>query len=381
MLTISQFIGLPILILLLLKVTAFRQVTKLNSSGNRLSDLYLVKFTHLYENSNRVYHKHNPVLLKESLNYLITDANGLYLDVTLGYGGHTEAILSILEPKGRVVAIDRDPEAIYHISKRLGQYVESGRLSLEVCKFSNLIHLFKSKDLPISGYTGIIADLGVSTHQLEDSRRGFSYLNDGPLDMRMGSPLNDPYSNERFRDIEYSLETSNSAYRLVNKASQETLASIFKNFGEERHCNMIARRIVEDREKFGDIKSTLQLCESIGSVIVGDEKSKVKTLSRIFQAIRVYVNDEFYELEEFLSYAPNILKAKGRIVTISYHSLEDRMVKKRFNQLKNATSPKEGLKAFKILTKKCVTASTYEVERNKRSRSAKLRCIERLDAN
>ncbi|AFZ80506.1 S-adenosyl-methyltransferase mraw, putative [Theileria equi strain WA] len=340
-----------------------------NSIGTSISRDRRVLFS---EGKDTHYHEHVPVLLQESMDLLVTNPKGLYLDVTLGYGGHAEEILKRTEPKGRLVAIDRDPEAIYHTKRRLEDYIRESRFFPVIGKFSDLLDLLKFHKLPMNDYSGIIADLGTSTHQLENAIRGFSYLNDGPLDMRMSSPLNDPFISEK--SVLPLSSSINSAFYLINKAGEATLRRIFQDFGEEPRGPSIAKKIVERRHNTV-IDTTAKLRDIITSSLPAGHKGKIKILSRIFQALRIQVNDELNELRSFLEVAPSLLKTNGRIVIISYHSLEDRITKRSFMGLKDTQI---GGRSYKIITKKCVTPTNDEIDKNARSRSAKLRCIEKV---
>nr|BAN64156.1 S-adenosyl methyltransferase, putative [Babesia bovis] len=341
------------------------------SIGSDLStDVYV-------EPSNQVpqYLQHEPVLLKEALDMLVIDPDGRYLDLTLGYGGHTEAILKLLSPKGVLVALDRDPESVYYTSKRLEQYVRSKQLVPVIGTFSNLNSVLESNNLPLKDYTGIIADLGISTHQLEDPKRGFAYNTDGPLDMRMSNPLYDPF-NPRDDIVKPNLDTGNIAFKLINKGREQDIAYVLREYGEEPRAIIIARRIVEKRQRLGEIATTFQLRDIVLSCVRGNHKAGMKTLSRVFQALRIYVNNELDELAHLLDHAPSILNPKqGRFVVISYHSLEDRAVKHAFTGLQKLKTMSND--SYKVITKKCVTPTLEECTTNQKARSAKLRCLER----
>ncbi|GIX65831.1 16S rRNA (cytosine(1402)-N(4))-methyltransferase [Babesia caballi] len=286
----------------------------------------------------RQYLRHDPVLLQESVDLLVTNPDGKYLDVTLGYGGHAEAILQRLSSKGLLIALDRDPEAVYYTSRRLGAYVSSNQLVPVIGTFSSLRHALESHSLPLTGYTGVLADLGLSTHQLETPSRGFAYSSNGPLDMRMSNPLHDPFSSGGGRPS--SLSACNTAFKVINSGREHEIARIFRDYGEEARAAMIARQIVE--------------------------------------ALRIYVNDELSELRAFLEFAPSLLHRKrGSLAVISYHSLEDRAVKRAFVSLQSASESSPDSSVFRILTKKCITPSASETHENQKSRSAKLRCLQR----
>ncbi|CDR97827.1 S-adenosyl methyltransferase, putative [Babesia bigemina] len=326
------------------------------------------------------YLRHEPVLLQETLDLLVTNPDGRYLDATLGYGGHSEAILERLSDKGSLVALDRDPEAVYYTGRRLSAYVDSGQMRPVIGTFSNLKRVLESHALPLTGYTGIVADLGLSTHQLESACRGFSYNTDGPLDMRMSNPLHDPFSTARPTgvDLASSLGASNTAFKIVNKARENELAHILKAYGEEVRAAVIARRIVDMRSRKGRISTTKELRDIVVSCVRGNHKAAMKVLSRVFQALRIYVNDELSELQSLLEFAPSLLHRKhGRFVVISYHSLEDRAVKRAFAGLQSASELSPDSSVYRVLTKKCVTAGSAESKANQKSRSAKLRCLQR----
>ncbi|GBE62105.1 16S rRNA methyltransferase [Babesia ovata] len=326
------------------------------------------------------YLRHEPVLLQETLDMLVTDPDGRYLDATLGYGGHSEAILERLSAKGSLVSLDRDPEAVYYTGRRLSRYVDSGQMMPVIGTFSNLERVLESHNLPLTGYSGVLADLGLSTHQLEKAGRGFSYNTDGPLDMRMSNPMHDPFSTASYTgvDLASSLGTANTAFKIVNRARENELAHILKEYGEEARAAVIARRIVDMRGRKGRISTTKELRDIVVSCVRGNHKAAMKVLSRVFQALRIYVNDELAELNSLLEFAPSLLHRKhGRFVVISYHSLEDRAVKRAFSGLQSAFELSSDSSVYRVLTKKCVTAGSAESKANQKSRSAKLRCLQR----
>jgi 16S rRNA (cytosine1402-N4)-methyltransferase len=287
---------------------------------------------------------HPPVLLKESLDYLKADKGGIFVDATLGGGGHTEAILRA-NPKNRVIGIDRDEEAIERALKRLEPFGD--RVSIYHANFSQI-----GKVLEVEGMDrvdGILFDLGVSHFHLR-GERGFTVWKEQPLDMRM----------DRRQKL--------TAKDVVNRLSERELSELIFKYGEERFARKIAREIVRRRKK-KEIETTKELADIVESVIpkklwAGRKKHPaVKT----FQAIRIYVNREFEEIERGIPEAAEFVKPGGRIVVITFHSLEDRLVK---NILKN-------LENFKVVTKKPVQPTEEEVWENPASRSAKLRAVER----
>ena len=284
---------------------------------------------------------HVPVLLSEVLELVAARPGGLYVDATLGGGGYTEALLRASDPSGRVVAFDRDREAIEAAKERLRS--DSDRLSLVWGSFADLdVHLDGLVD-------GIVADLGLSSLQLDDPDRGFAFAAEGPLDMRF----------DRSQDL--------TAAELVNEADERELERILRDYGDERRARAIARRIVSRRP----LRTTTDLRRAVVSVL-GPWKGGIDPATRTFQAIRIAVNRELEALETFLEKAPDRLRVEGRLVVVAYHSLEDRAVKLAFR----ARAKGEG--RFRLLTKKPLTAGPYEVARNRRARSAKLRALERV---
>ncbi len=303
---------------------------------------------------------HVPVLVREAIEYLVADRRGVYVDATLGGGGHTRAILDALDAGGRVIGIDMDPDAIAAARIKLG---DDQRWVPVQARFSHIKEVVKE-----AGYkeiAGVLADFGVSSYQIDHPERGFSYMADGPLDMRMNPNAGAPASE------------------LLQKLDEAELASIFHRYGEERMARKIARAIVTKR-KSRPIQRTRELAEIVESVVSG--KHAVKSLARIFQALRIAVNEELQEIETFLNAAFQVLKPGGRLVVISYHSLEDRLVKRFFREkARGCICPPEVLKCtcghqpeVQILTKKVVRASENEIQNNPRARSAKLRAFEKV---
>ncbi len=247
---------------------------------------------------------HTPVLLDEALQFLITDANGVYVDGTLGGGGHSEAISKKLDARGRLICFDADDDAIRFASERLAAFAH--RITYVHSNFRNLREELDT--LGIERINGLLLDLGVSSFQIDEEEKGFSFRGDEKIDMRM----------DRRQPI--------SGWDVVNKYSEERLADVFWKYGEERYSRRIARRIVEAR----DIDSTGKLATVIESTV--GKQFLVKTLARVFQAIRIEVNDELRALEQTLGASVERVAEGGRIVVISYHSLEDRIVKNFFRQ-------------------------------------------------
>lgn len=303
---------------------------------------------------------HAPVLLNESIDLLITDKSGSYFDATLGFGGHSEAILQKLDSKGKLIATDVDENAFNYCKEK---FKNDKRVSLYKFNFSMVDVIAKIESL--QAFDGILADLGVSSFQLDDPDSGFTFRTETLLDLRM-----DKSKKQTAADV-------------VNELSEEELSLIIRDFGEERNHKKIARAIVNKRET-KKIKTTTDLKEIISEFTPVNYLTK--TLSRVFQALRIYVNDELNMLKEFLERSVEVLKPGGRLVVISYHSLEDRIVKDFLrNESITSLSPKEdpfGLQKksarLKILTKKPILPSKDEVKLNRRARSAKLRAAERI---
>ncbi len=290
---------------------------------------------------------HTPVLLKEMLSLLSPQDGGIYVDATFGAGGYSKAILKSADCK--VYAIDRDETVTKFYDDLSVRYPD--RIKLFIEKFSNIKNLLDSNN--IEGIDGIVFDIGVSSMQLDNGDRGFSFLHDGPLDMSMD---NSSYIN---------------ASTFVNALREEEIANTIYNYGGEHHSRKIARAIINARKK-KTIKTTFELADIIRSVVFRG-KSKIDPATRTFQAIRIWVNDELGELEKGIKAASEILSENGKLIVVTFHSLEDRIVKTFFKDL-CATD----CKTFSLLNKKVIEASIEEVSANPRSRSAKLRAIQRL---
>jgi len=300
------------------------------------------------------YIPHTPVLLKESVDFLVTDPDGIYIDATLGGGGHSLAILKKLSVNGRLFGLDQDAEAHRAAAGNIG---DDDRFTPVTGNFGYLKTLIKPE---FHGrLSGILYDLGVSTHQIKEAERGFSFQKDGPLDMRM------------------SELTGLSAQEVVNEYSYEKLRDIIFHYGEERFSREIAREIIERRP----IKSTAELKDAVTSVVHG--RHTVKSIARVFQGIRIEVNRELEVLKDSLSQAIEILATGGRIVAISYHSLEDRIVKNFFKSGNESGTIKKDfygnpLRPLKPLTRNIITPGEEEIKRNPAARSAKLRVAEKI---
>lgn len=304
---------------------------------------------------------HKPALKEEVLRFLLTNKSGIYYDATLGTGGHTQAILENLGSAGRIVASDRDEKAIQIAKERLSNFSE--KIEIGHYLFSQIKDFLK--ELEIEKIDGFLFDLGLCWLHLEQSERGFSYLKNGPLDMRMDQ-------NQK-----------TTAYLVVNDYPGQKLFQIFSQYGEDRFAKRIARTIEKERDK-GKIETTFQLREIIEKIV--GSKYRIKSWSRIFQAIRIEVNQELEEIKKGLETALEFLKSGGRIAVISYHSLEDRLVKDKSREwAKGCICPTDlpicqcGRKGLvKILTKKPVIPSDFEIKENSQARSAKLRVVEKL---
>jgi len=309
---------------------------------------------------------HKTVLSAEVVELLQPHSGGIYVDGTLGYGGHTEAILQVCAPDGQVIGIDRDLQALNHATERLQPY--GARFTAIHDTFANIASVLSG--LGRDQVDGILLDVGVSSPQLDEAARGFSFTKAGPIDMRM-----DPTSGE-------------TALELMRRMAADELGRLIKTYGEERYARRIATRIKEALGGDG-IADTVALAELIADSIPGKERRQRKThpATKTFQALRVVVNGELEQLEQFLEVFPDLLAPGGRCAVISFHSLEDRLVKRRFRDLAWSSSlpPEYAVKAgervhpiCRVLTRKPVSASDDEVATNPRARSAKLRACEKL---
>ncbi len=306
---------------------------------------------------------HTPVLLPQVLHFLFTRRDGVYLDATAGGGGHSEAIARHLDARGLLISVDVDPDSIKELRVRLKPFAD--RTALVKGNFAGLKQILGDRN--IERVTGILFDLGVSSHQLDDESRGFSFRTDQKLDMRM--------------DPEALLE----AAAVVNTYEENQLAALIRTFGEERQAARIARAIVRQRDK-SPMTTTKQLVAAVESAVGGG--GTTKSLARVFQALRIEVNRELESLERALHDAIEILEPQGRIVVLSYHSLEDRIVKQQFRDASKSVRPGRTpleeptpiIPRLRLLTRKPVIPAGEEVNLNPRARSAKLRAAEKLNS-
>ncbi len=292
--------------------------------------------------------RHVPVLLKDAIQFLNVRAGSTIADCTLGLAGHASEIARRLGPNGRLIGFDRDPEALVLAKARLDQVCQE--LGSQAPTITLIGEAFSSipKYVEPGSVDGILADFGVSSMQLDDAHRGFSFMADGPLDMR--------------QDTRSGL----TAAQVVNEASERELADLIYEYGDERRSRRIARAIVRGRP----ITTTGQLSRIVATAAPAMKQDKIHPATRTFQALRIYVNRELDEIRALLEAAPRLLKPSGRLVVISFHSLEDRIAK---DSLRDGAH--NGI--WEVLTKKPATADEEEIDRNPRSRSAKLRAAER----
>lgn len=307
-------------------------------------------------------YRHVSVMKREVLDVLNPAPGDIFVDGTLGGGGHARGILSRILPDGQLIATDLDKDSVTNSRAYFSQY--SGQVRVFHDNFSNLPSILDQ--CGVDAVHGIVLDLGVSLHLLHGSGRGFSFLRDEPLDMRMDGASGGLTAEE-----------------VINEFSAEKLADIFYKYGEERRSRPIARRIVDWRRR-ERITSSLQLAEIIQGM-TSRRGSRIHPATRVFQALRVFVNEELYSLNKFLDSFTDCLAPGGRLAVISFHSLEDRLVKRRFAELEKAcTCPPDfpvctcGKKPQgRVLTRKAIAPSEEEVEHNPMSRSARLRAFEK----
>lgn len=290
--------------------------------------------------------EHMPVLLDEVLECLSPSARGVYADVTLGGGGHARAILERSAPDGMLIGTDRDPAALEAASETLADF--GPRATLRKARMRDLRSVLD--DLRVSRIDGVVADLGVSSAQLDQEERGFSLSKDGPIDMRM-----DPTEGE-------------TALELIERSTEEELANVIYRFGEERRSRRIARSLKRARDE-GTLDTTADLRRAIHRA-TGPKRGRIDPATKTFQALRIAVNEELADLEAFLGQLPDVLATGGVVAVISFHSLEDRIVKHTFR----------GNPELDPMTKRPIVASDEERARNPRSRSAKLRAARRVEA-
>lgn len=307
---------------------------------------------------------HRPVLLNETISLLQPEQGGLFVDGTLGLGGHSEAILEA-SIDASVIGLDRDREALRWATKRLARF--GSRFRAVHSNFRSIARVVEEEG--VERVRGVLVDLGVSSLQFDSEERGFSFRHDAPLDMRM--------------DSEADEET---AAELLEHLPEEEIARIIYEYGEERHSRRIARWIVERRERGEPVRTTKELAELVARAVKANKKDRIHPATRTFQALRIAVNEELEGLEEFIETSIDLLEEGGRFCAISFHSLEDRIVKRTLKRLSgycecSARAPVctcGARRAVEILTRRPVSPSEREVEENPRARSAKLRACRRL---
>ncbi len=292
--------------------------------------------------------RHVPVLFEAAMDFLRVRPGGTYVDCTLGLAGHAEGIVRRLGPAGRLIGFDRDPEALALARERLDRVcTEMGSFAPQVTMIGEAFSSI-ARHVEAASVDGLLADFGLSSMQLDQARRGFSFQADGPLDMRMDT------------------RTGPTAEQVVNEASERELADLIYEYGEERRSRTVARAIVRGRP----VTSTGQLARIVASAVPPMKQGRIHPATRTFQALRIFVNRELDEIRALFEAAPRLLKPSARLVVISFHSLEDRIAKDSIRE-------GAGQGIWKTLTRKPVTAGEQEIERNPRARSAKLRAAER----
>lgn len=307
--------------------------------------------------------KHVPVLVREVLKYLPADPDGITLDMTGGGGGHSAAMLKQISVKGRLIILDRDPEAVVRLKER---FEHESNVTVVQCNFADFDQALDSLNIP--AVTSVLADFGVSLFHLKSAERGFSFRSEGPLDMRMNPA-------DRL-----------TAYDVVNGYSQETLANIIRKYGEEDFAWNIASAIVSVRA-VKKVETTTQLADIVASAVPKRaQKPGISPATKTFQALRIYVNGELDAIEKMLTKLEKYVAVGGRAAFISFHSLEDRLVKDYFREFeKDCVCPPElpvcvcgKVRTFRQITKKPITAKEDEINMNPLSRSAKMRVAERV---
>jgi 16S rRNA (cytosine1402-N4)-methyltransferase len=306
--------------------------------------------------------EHEPVLVDSVLKLLAPQAGGVYCDATLGGGGHAERVLEASSPDGRLIGIDRDPEAIAAAQKRLERFGD--RVSILHGSFSELESLLAK--VGVNAIDGLVVDLGVSSHQLDTARRGFSFMQVGPLDMRMDSTQ------------------SETASTLLKRLDENELADLIYNFGGERLSRPVARS-VKRMEREGRLNTTADLALAVQRVIGKRKRGQIDPATRTFQAIRIAVNNELKEIEALLDILPEPLAIGGRVVIISFHSLEDKLVKNRFRKLASPCICPKGMPVchcpppqVELLSRRAVRVGPEEAARNPRARSSRARAVRRV---
>jgi len=311
---------------------------------------------------------HRPVLLAESIGYLAPERGGLFVDATLGLGGHSEALLEA-SPLVRVLGIDRDREALGFATARLAKF--NARFRAVHANYTEIARvLAETGEVEPDGVSGVLADLGVSSLQFDAAERGFSFRHDAPLDMRMNAG-----SEEE------------TAAELLARLPEEEIARIIFEYGEERKSRRIARWIVERREEGRAIETTTELAALVARAVGYKRTDRIHPATRTFQALRIAVNHELEGLEAFLEASIDLLQPSGRLVVISFHSLEDRIVKRTLRRLAGQCECDPRLpvcacgarRAVEILTRRPVTPTEAEMDENPRARSAKLRACRKLE--
>lgn len=309
---------------------------------------------------------HRPVLLRETLEFLDVARGGLFIDGTLGLGGHSEAILNA-SPETRVIGIDLDSESLKLAGERLAGF--GNRFRAVQANFREIARVLE--ETGESNPSGVLVDLGVSSLQLDSPARGFSFRFDAPLDMRLDADGN-----------------ADTAADLLQQLSEEEIARIIFLYGEERRSRRIARRIVERREEGQPVTTTKDLADLVAKAVGYNKSKRIHPATRTFQALRIAVNQELEGLDRFVETAVDLLQTNGHFLAISFHSLEDRIIKRELRRLAGYCQCPARLpvcscgtrRAVEILTRRPVTADEAEIDENPRARSAKLRACRKLNA-